>query len=91
MQKSNRGVFIDTKYSDIKYKFNNITFYFSSKFYKEKFKNNVEDYIENEIAKFNNKHTNKITVDNIELFINFFTIDYYKKIEKRGWRYNYGD
>ena len=61
-----------------------LIFYFSSKLYLDKFKNNVEKYVEEESIKLNNKY--KI-LSNFEIYL---AISYYKKIEQRGF-YIYDD
>lgn len=65
------------------YKYNEIKFYFSSEFYKNKFKEEVKNYIQMETAKIINKY--KIEID----LTDFLTISLYKKIEKRGFLIEY--
>lgn len=55
------------------------TFYFSSKFYLEKFINEVDEYVENESRKIGAKY--KVDID----LINYFMVAFYSKIEKRGF------
>ena len=62
-----------------------VTFCFSSKLYLEKFKNNVDEYIENEQRKMKAKY--KV---NTNLYY-FFMIAIYCKIEKRGFLMKYKD
>ena len=73
------GVELDLKLSKYSYSFHNFTFYFSSNFYLEKFKNNVEDYIFLEKLKLKNRYKIYI-VDENKLILS-----YYMKIEKRGF------
>lgn len=61
-----------------------LVFHFSSKLYLDKFINNVDNYIEEETIKLENKYKMK---GNFSLYL---TISYYKKIEKRGF-YIYDD
>lgn len=60
------------------YKYNDLEFYFSSKFYLEKFKEELQNYIDMEAKKFYNRFKVKINLERI------FAISLYKKIEKRG-------
>lgn len=55
------------------------TFYFSSRFYLEKFINGVDEYVENESRKIGAKY--KVDID----LINYFMVAFYSKIEKRGF------
>lgn len=74
------GIFLNLNESTYKVKKFGLIFYFSSKFYMEKFNKNVEKYVEIENIKLANR-TN--------LVINFnrlFAISYYQKIEKRGFK-----
>lgn len=74
------GIYLDLRESEYKVKKLGLTFYFSSKFYMEKFKNNVEYYMHNETLKLYNKY--HVTFN----FKIFLAISYYKKVEKRGFR-----
>lgn len=65
--------------SDYKYNKGVLTFYFSSKFYLEKFKTGVDEFVENEKRKFDAKY--KVDID----LINYFMVAFYKRIEKRGF------
>lgn len=55
-------------------------FYFSSEFYAHKFKTNYAVYVENEQNKLKVKFGQDVN------FIQILLLDYYKKIEKRGFR-----
>lgn len=71
---------MNIKESDYSYNFKGLSFYFSSKQYLEKFKNNIEDYINNETMKLKIKYNIIFSIDLILM------LAYYKKIEKRGFR-----
>lgn len=74
------GIFLKLEESTYKLKKFDLTFYFSSLFYKEKFSKNVEKYVETENIKLANK------TDCVINFAKLFAISYYNKIEKRGFR-----
>lgn len=78
--KTKQGIYIDIKESDIKVVKYGLVFYFSSEFYKTKFIENVDNYINQEMLKLKNKY--KIN-NNFELFL---TLSYYKYVEKRGFK-----
>lgn len=78
--KTVRGVEYKLKDSEYKYSCKGLSFYFSSKFYLNKFVDNVENFVENELIKFESRYKVKIS---LELLL---YITYYKKIEKRGFR-----
>lgn len=78
--KTSRGIYLNLKESDYKCNIRELTFYFSSKQYLEKFINNVENYINNETMKLKVKYNIIISIDL------FLMLAYYKKIEKRGFR-----
>lgn len=60
---------------------NNYKFYFSSLFYKNKFENNVDEFVCSEVLKFNQKY--KVTSsEKLEVMIMLLL---YRKIEKRGF------
>lgn len=70
----------DINRSEYYFKVNKLTFFFSSKFNKTRFKNGFIDYV--------NEETNKIKAKykvNINL-TNYLLLTYYKKIEKRGFK-----
>lgn len=77
--KTYRGIELDIKQSDYRYSINNYTFYFSSEFYMNNFKNNIELFTEIEGAKIKNKYKVYIDLNNYLAFV------LYKKIEKRGF------
>lgn len=73
------GIQLDLEKSEYTFIIDNLNFYFSSEFYKNKFKNELADYISSERIKLKNKfHVNF----NETLF---FAICLYKRIEKRGY------
>lgn len=78
--KTVKGIYLDLKESEYKISVSGLTFYFSSKFYLDKFSKNVKEYIKEETIKINVKY--KV---NIDLTI-YLMIAFYKKIEKRGFR-----
>lgn len=78
MQTKN-GIELNLAVSDYKSIFLDYTFYFSSLFYKRKFDEGLENYVELEQAKIKNKYGVPI---NLNLFL---AIAFYKKIEKRGF------
>lgn len=78
--KTENGIYLDLTESDYKVKKLGLTFYFSSKFYMEKFQNQVETFTHNEMLKLYNKYR---VSSNLKIFL---TISFYKRIEKRGFR-----
>ena len=77
--KTGYGIELDIKKSDYKVSKLNFTFYFSSKFYAQKFRNMFSEYIEMEQRKLYNKYKVKI---NAKLYL---AVSLYNKIEKRGF------
>ena len=73
------GICLKLSESDYKLLKYGLVFYFSSQFYLDKFKNNVENYIEQESLKLKNKY--KIN-SNFEVYL---ALSYYKRIEQRGF------
>lgn len=78
--KTKRGIYLDLSESDYIYELDGIAYYFSSEFNKNRFKDRVLDYVNNEILKLKNRY--KINC-NFDLY---FQLSFYKKIEKRGFR-----
>lgn len=68
--------------SDYEYNFKNFKFIFSSKFYIEKFKSEIYNYIKENTEKINRKYS-PIDLDE------YLALDLYRKIEKRGFRVYY--
>lgn len=77
--KTKRGIYLNLKESEYTFSIDGLTFFFSSKLYCEKFKNNLMNYIQNETYKLSQRYNVKINFDL------FFMISLYKKIEKRGF------
>lgn len=73
-------IYHDINKSKYYYKYDNLTFYFSSLLYLNKFTKLYTSYIDEESAKLNNKFN--MTVISKKVFL----ITLYKKIEKRGFR-----
>lgn len=77
--KTANGIELDLHKSNYKYSILGYTFYFSSEFYLNNFKNNVKLFSEIEAVKIKNKY--KVFI-NLELYLTFV---FYKRIEKRGF------
>ena len=73
-------IYYDINKSPYVYKTLYFDFYFSSQFYMNKFKSNYSTYIQNETDKLKVKFGQSVT------FIKPLILDYYKKVEKRGFR-----
>lgn len=80
MKTTAKGICINLNESEYYFKYKGIVFYFSSEFYRNKFANQVQDYIERETFKLQVKYDMNIQFDLM------FMISLYKKIEKRGFR-----
>lgn len=78
--KTVNGVYLDINESDYIFELDGIAYYFSSEFNKNRFKDKVIDYVNNETMKLKNKY--KVNC-NFDLF---FQLSFYKKIEKRGYK-----
>lgn len=78
-------VYNDLNESNYTYKYKRYTFYFSSEFYLEKFKSEIDDYIKIETNKLKVKFRSEIIAEE------FLAICLYKKIEKRGFKILYND
>lgn len=83
--KSVRGIYYNLNESIYSFNYNNLKFYFSSKFYLNKFKNNYIGYLETETLKLQSKYRCLLYADEMIL------IDLYKKIEKRGFKVVYNN
>lgn len=83
--KSKRGIYYNLNDSEYKLnlKENDLTFYFSSEFYKNKFSENFENYLITENLKLCVKYECKIDASNMLL------LKLYQKIETRGFRVVY--
>lgn len=77
--KSKRGIYYNLKESDYTYTIDNFEFVFSSLFYLNLFKVNLDAWIQYEQERLNNKLKSKIDLKEVIL------LDHYKQIEKRGF------
>lgn len=78
--KTKQGIYLNLNESDYTVMKSGLIFYFSSETYKQKFLENVDNYINEEIIKLKNKYQ---VSGSFEIFL---MVSYYKKIEKRGFR-----
>ena len=78
-------VYNDINESNYTYKYNDLVFYFSSNFYKEKFIKEHINFIRDETMKLKIKFKCNIYCDEMILLL------LYKKIEKRGFKVLYND
>lgn len=76
-------IYNDINESDYTFKYDDLIFYFSSKFYKEKFIRQHIDYVRDETIKLQVKFKCNIYCDEMILLL------LYKKIEKRGFKVTY--
>lgn len=81
--KTVRGVYLDLGESSYIYELNYYKFHFSSLMYMTKFVDGLSKYITDEEIKLKNKL--KVDIDMSELL----TINFYMKIEKRGFHIEY--
>ena len=77
--KTIKGIYLDLTESDYTYKVGNFRFYFSSKFYRDKFINKVDDFLKMENLKFQNNY--RLKLDDSD----FLSYKLYTSIEKRGF------
>ena len=77
--KTKNGIELNLKESNYTYNYKGFLFYFSSEFYKQKFIEKINSYINEEQLKINAKYQVKIDLEM------FFAIALYRKIEKRGF------
>ena len=78
-------IYNDINESEYKITYDKLTFYFSSKFYLEKFTREYSNFIKDETMKFKIKYKCNADIDEMLLLL------LYKKIEKRGFRVLYND
>ena len=78
-------IYNDINESEYKITYDKLTFYFSSKFYLEKFTREYSNFIKDETMKFKIKYKCNAYIDEVLLLL------LYKKIEKRGFRVLYND
>ena len=83
--KTIKGIYYDLNESTYVSIVGEFRFYFSSQFYKDKFDQELDHYINNETLKVKIKYDHKIKLDDL------FTLSFYKKIEKRGYRVEYNN
>jgi len=76
-------IYYDLNESVYLFSYDNLRFYFSSKFYLEKFKRLYVDFIKNETLKLSHKYKCHIYCDEMVL------LTLYKNVEKRGFRVEY--
>ena len=76
-------IYKDINESDYTFNYDDMTFYFSSNFYKEKFIKEHRDFLHNESMKLKLKFKCNVYFDEIILML------LYKKIEKRGFKVTY--
>ena len=57
------GIELELEESKYTYKYKNLTFYFSSRFYLNKFNNELKKFIDNETKKLYNKYKHNIYFD----------------------------
>lgn len=70
----------DINKSEYYFKINKLTFFFSSKFNKQRFETGFIDYVNDEMNKLKAKY--KVNI----LISDYLLVAYYKKIEKRGFK-----
>ena len=80
---TSRGICYDLNESKYSFKYDNLEFIFSSKFYLNKFKTTYITYLKNEIVKIQSKYQCVFYGDEMIL------LKLYKQIEKRGFLVRY--
>lgn len=73
-------IYLNLEESEYKCEYCNIEFYFSSKFYLEKFKTGLQQFIDEETRKLKIRY--KLDID----YSDILSLAYYRKIEKRGYK-----
>ena len=81
--KTVRGIYHSLDESEYFFKYDNLTFVFSSKLYLKKFMGIYKEYLKENTAKIESKFNSTFYADELIL------IDLYRKIEKRGFRVLY--
>lgn len=76
-------IYNDINESIYVFKYDNMVFYFSSKFYLEKFKKEYNEFLKDETMKLKIKYRCTICADEMILLL------LYKRIEKRGFKVLY--
>ena len=82
---SKRGIYYNLDESIYSFDYDNLKFYFSSRFYLDKFKKEYIGYLKIETLKLQSKYKCILYSDEMIL------LDLYKKIEKRGFRVLYNN
>lgn len=75
-----KGIYLDLNDSTYFYRINDYKFYFSSRFYREKFINEMNNFCKEETIRLENRLKTSISNSIFLLFV------LYSKIEKRGFR-----
>ena len=70
----------DINKSEYYFMINNLTFFFSSQFNKNRFESGFIDYVNDETNKLKAKYKVNINLSD------YLMVEYYKKIEKRGFK-----
>ena len=78
-------IYNDINESNYIFTYDHLIFYFSSKFYLEKFTREYSNFIKDETMKFKIKYKCNAYIDDMLLLL------LYKKIEKRGFKVLYND
>ena len=78
-------VFYELNDSPFFLRIDNFVFYFTSKFYMEKFNSEYKDYLREETLKLNIKYKMMVYADEMLL------LSFYKTVEKRGFKVKYKD
>lgn len=78
-------VYYDLNLSNYKFNYKKLTFYFSSKFYIDKFTKEIDNFVNIEGNKLYSKY--KVVLEPTE----YLALSLYKKIEKRGFRVYYNN
>lgn len=78
-------VYNDIEESNYSFKYDKLLFYFSSRFYEEKFVSEYANFLKEETIKLKLKYKCIIEADELILLL------LYKKIEKRGFKVLYDD
>ena len=81
--KTVRGIYHSLDESEYYFKYDDLTFVFSSKLYLKKFMGIYKEYLKENTAKMESKYKSTFYADELIL------IELYRKIEKRGFRVLY--
>lgn len=83
--KTSRGIYLNLKESPFVYEKYGIKFYFSSEFYRKKFRDCARQFVDEENMKLEVRFKNPI---NAQLYL---LLVFYRKVEKRGYRVIYNN